>query len=222
MASKANLSIVKAVISSAVISAEATAIAIALVDLRASEDAYDRINAALAAAKAAGTPWGDARKPAAGGLVMDIRAGLKAKLAADKRDITPESFDNNISLIGWCYKNGNRLQTMKAQVQQGKAKDKPITQLDLVTGAPKTVKVEAPQKAPTKRNTREKDCADFFLKATEAAGYVQVMGFVAAAIRTVGTKGIASLNADMVHKLIMEANVKAKRLVEKDGAYKHV
>lgn len=222
MASKANLSVVKSVIASAVISAEATAIAVALVDLRASEDAYDRINAALAKAKEAKMPWGDARKPKEGGLVMDIRAGLKAKLIADKRDITPESFDNNISVIGWCYKNGNRLQTMKMQVQQGKAKDRPITQLDLVTGAPKTVKVEAPQKAPTKRNTREKDCADFFLKATEAEGYIQVMGFVAAAIRTIGKDKLASVSADMVHKLIMEANVKAKRLVEKDGAYKHV
>lgn len=223
MASKAKLSVVASTIKEAVLSAEAIAIAVALIDLRASEDAYDRINGALAKAKEAKLPWGDARKPKEGGLVLDIRAGLKAKIEAEKRTITPASFDNAISLIGWCYKSGNRLQTLEAKVQQGKAKDRPITQLDLVTGAPKTVKEEAPQKAPaTKRNTRQKDCADFFLKATESAGYVQVMGFVAAAIRTIGKDNLASVSADTVHKLIMEANVKAKRLVEKNGAYKHV
>ena len=72
------------------------------------------------------------------------------------------------------------------------------------------------KKIACKETAREKDCADFFLKATESAGYVQVMGFVAAAIRTIGKDNLAAVNADTVHKLVMEANVKAKR----DGAKK--
>ena len=125
MASKAKLSVVASTIKEAVLSAEATAIAVALIDLRSSEDAFDRINQALAKAKEAKLPWGDARKPKEGGLVLDIRAGLKAKIEAEKRTITPASFDNAISLIGWCYKSGNRLQTLEAKVQQGKVWPRP-------------------------------------------------------------------------------------------------
>lgn len=221
MASKAKLTVVASTIKAGAEHAEAVAIAGALVNIVDAEDAMERINDALISAKKADIPWGDARKPAAGGLVIWIRESLAAAGKARTKPLNQKSFDNKISLIGWCYKSGNRLQTFEVMAQQGKLKDRPIVQLDLVTGEPKTVKEEAPQKPSAKRTTREKDCADFFLKATEAAGYVQVMGFVAAAIRTVGKDKLASVNADMVHKLIMEANVKAKRIVEKDGAYKH-
>lgn len=222
MASKPKLSVVSAAINQAANNAEAIAIASALLDYVSAEDALQRINDALAFAKKNNVPWGDARKPSEGGLVLWIREALEECASARSKPINWKSFDNKISLIGWCYKTGNQLQTFKANVQQGKAADKPIVQLDLVTGAPKGVKVEAPQKAPAKRTTREKDCADWFLKASEAAGYVQVMGFMAAAIRGLSATDKQKLDADAVTALIMEANVKAKRLVsKKDGGYRH-
>lgn len=222
MASKPNLSVIASAINAGADHAEAVAIAGALINIADAEDAFDRINAALVSAKSANIPWGDARKPSEGGLVIWIREALAAASKARAKPLNPKSFDNKISLIGWCYKSGNRLQTFKAEVQQGKAKDRPITQVDLVTGKPKTVKVEAPQKAPTKRSTREKDCADWFLKASESAGYDQVLGFMARVIRSMTKEELATAGSKEIHEALMEANVKAKRLVsKKDGGFKH-
>jgi len=222
MASKPNLSVIASVMQSGADHAEAVAIAGALINIADAEDAFDRINAALVSAKSANIPWGDARKPSEGGLVIWIREALAAASKARAKPLNPKSFDNKISLIGWCYKSGNRLQTFKAEVQQGKAKDRPITQVDLVTGKPKTVKVEAPQKAPVKRSTREKDCADWFLKASESAGYDQVLGFMARVIRSMTKEELATAGSKEIHEALMEANVKAKRLVsKKDGGFKH-
>jgi hypothetical protein len=222
MASKPNLSVIASAINAGADHAEAVAIAGALINIADAEDAFDRINAALVSAKSANIPWGDARKPSEGGLVIWIREALAAASKARAKPLNPKSFDNKISLIGWCYKSGNRLQTFKAEVQQGKAKDRPITQVDLVTGKPKTVKVEAPQKAPVKRSTREKDCADWFLKASESAGYDQVLGFMARVIRSMTKEELATAGSKEIHEALMEANVKAKRLVsKKDGGFKH-
>jgi hypothetical protein len=222
MASKPNLSVIASAINAGADHAEAVAIAGALINIADAEDAFDRINAALVSAKSANIPWGDARKPSEGGLVIWIREALAAASKARAKPLNPKSFDNKISLIGWCYKSGNRLQTFKAEVQQGKAKDRPITQVDLVTGKPKTVKVEAPQKAPNKRSTREKDCADWFLKASESAGYDQVLGFMARVIRSMTKEELATAGSKEIHEALMEANVKAKRLVsKKDGGFKH-
>jgi hypothetical protein len=222
MASKPNLSVIASAINAGADHAEAVAIAGALINIADAEDAFDRINAALVSAKSANIPWGDARKPSEGGLVIWIREALAAASKARAKPLNPKSFDNKISLIGWCYKSGNRLQTFKAEVQQGKVADKPIVQLDLVTGKPKTVKVEAPQKAPVKRSTREKDCADWFLKASESAGYDQVLGFMARVIRSMTKEELATAGSKEIHEALMEANVKAKRLVsKKDGGFKH-
>lgn len=222
MASKPNLSVIASAINAGADHAEAVAIAGALINIADAEDAFDRINAALVSAKSANIPWGDARKPSEGGLVIWIREALAAASKARAKPLNPKSFDNKISLIGWCYKSGNRLQTFKAEVQQGKAKDRPITQVDLVTGKPKTIKVEAPQQAPNKRSTREKDCADWFLKASESAGYAQVLGFMARVIRSMTKEELATAGSKEIHEALMEANVKAKRLVsKKDGGFKH-
>ena len=226
MASKPNLSVIASAINAGADHAEAVAIAGALINIADAEDAFDRINAALVSAKSANIPWGDARKPSEGGLVIWIREALAAASKARAKPLNPKSFDNKISLIGWCYKSGNRLQTFKAEVQQGKVADKPIVQMDLLTGKPKanqkTVTDVAPQKAPTKRSTREKDCADWFLKASESAGYDQVLGFMARVIRSMTKEELATAGSKEIHEALMEANVKAKRLVsKKDGGFKH-
>ena len=226
MASKAKLSVIASAINAGAEHPEAVAIAAALIDYVAAETAIERINEALAAAKQKDIPWGDARKPSEGGLVLWIREALASASKARAKPLNPKSFDNKISLLGWCYRSGNRLQTFEVQAQQGKLADKPIVQLDLMTGKPKAgqknVIEVAAQKAATKRSTREKDCADWFLRASEAAGYTQVMGFVAASIRGLTADEKNKLDANAINALIMEANVKAKRLVsKKDGGYKH-
>lgn len=226
MASKPKLSLIASAIKAGAEHPEAVAIASALLDYVAAETAIERLNEALVRAKEANIPWGDARKPSEGGLVIWVREALAAASEARGKPLNPKSFDNKISLIGWCYKSGNRLQTFEVQAQQGKLADKPIVQLDLLTGEPKAgqknVTDEAPQKAPTKRSTREKDCADWFLKAVDSAGYLQVMGFMAASIRGLTADEKGKLDAKAVTALIMEANVKAKRLVsKKDGSYRH-
>ena len=63
MASKPKLSVVASAIQQAVNNAEAISIAQALIEFVAAEDAIERINHALAEAKKAAIPWGDARKP---------------------------------------------------------------------------------------------------------------------------------------------------------------
>lgn len=226
MASKPKLSVIASVMQSGATHAEAISIATALIEYVMAEDAIDRINNALTEAKKANLPWGDARKPSEGGLVIWIREALAEASKARSKPLNPKSFDNKISLIGWCYKGGLKLQTFKAEVQQGKVADKPIVQLDLLTGQPKanqkTVIEEAPQKAPTKRSTREKDCADWFLKASESAGYDQVLGFMARVIRSMTKEELATAGSKEIHEALMEANVKAKRLVsKKDGGFKH-
>ena len=226
MASKPKLSVIASAINAGAQHPEAVSIASALVDYCAAEDAIERINVALIAAKRADIPWGDARKPSEGGLVVWVREALAAASKARAKPLNPKSFDNKISLLGWCYKTGNRLQTFEVQAQQGKLADKPIVQLDLLTGKPKegqkTVTEEAPQKAPNKRSTREKDCADWFLKASESAGYDQVLGFMARVIRSMTKEELATAGSKEIHEALMEANVKAKRLVsKKDGGFKH-
>lgn len=226
MASKPKLSIIASAINAGATHPEAVAIASALIDYVSAETAIDRLNEALVTAKKADIPWGDARKPSEGGLVIWIREALAEASKARSKPLNPKSFDNKISLIGWCYKSGNRLQTFEVQAQQGKLADRPIVQLDLLTGKPKanqkTVTEEAPQKAPNKRSTREKDCADWFLKASESAGYDQVLGFMARVIRSMTKEELATAGSKEIHEALMEANVKAKRLVsKKDGGFKH-
>ena len=226
MASKPKLSVIASAIKAGAEHPEAVAIASALIDYVSAETAMDRLNEALVAAKKADIPWGDARKPSEGGLVIWIREALAEASKARAKPLNPKSFDNKISLIGWCYKGGLKLQTFKVEVQQGKVADKPIVQLDLLTGKPKanqkTVSDLAPQRAPTKRSTREKDCADWFLKASESAGYDQVLGFMARVIRSMTKEELATAGSKEIHEALMEANVKAKRLVsKKDGGYKH-
>lgn len=226
MASKPNLSVIASAINAGADHAEAVAIAQALIEYVQAEDSIERINHALAEAKKANRPWGDARKPSEGGLVIWIREALAEASKARSKPLNPKSFDNKISLIGWCYKGGLKLQTFKAEVQQGKVADKPIVQMDLLTGKPKanqkTVTDVAPQKAPNKRSTREKDCADWFLKASESAGYDQVLGFMARVIRSMTKEELATAGSKEIHEALMEANVKAKRLVsKKDGGFKH-
>lgn len=226
MASKPKLSVIASAINAGAQHPEAVSIASALVDYCAAEDAIERINVALIAAKRADIPWGDARKPSEGGLVVWVREALASASKARAKPLNPKSFDNKISLLGWCYRTGNRLQTFEVQAQQGKLADKPIVQLDLLTGKPKegqkTVTEEAPQKAPSKRSTREKDCADWFLKASESAGYDQVLGFMARVIRSMTKEELATAGSKEIHEALMEANVKAKRLVsKKDGGFKH-
>lgn len=226
MASKPKLSVIASAINAGAQHPEAVSIASALVDYCAAEDAIERINVALIAAKRADIPWGDARKPSEGGLVVWVREALAAASKVRAKPLNPKSFDNKISLLGWCYKTGNRLQTFEVQAQQGKLADKPIVQLDLLTGKPKegqkTVSDLAPQKAPNKRSTREKDCADWFLRASESVGYDQVLGFMARVIRSMTKEELATAGSKEIHEALMEANVKAKRLVsKKDGGYKH-
>ena len=226
MASKPKLSIIASAINAGATHPEAVAIASALIDYVSAETAIDRLNEALVTAKKADIPWGDARKPSEGGLVIWIREALAEASKARSKPLNPKSFDNKISLIGWCYKTGNRLQTFEVQAQQGKLADKPIVQLDLLTGKPKegqkTVTEEGPQKAPNKRSTREKDCADWFLRASESVGYDQVLGFMARVIRSMTKEELATAGSKEIHEALMEANVKAKRLVsKKDGGFKH-